>query len=387
VRFQELRDEDGTVLVRGLHPAIAVVAAHALARTVIASSVRGERGCAVVHVADVDDEAKRAEQQAQREHEAALVDKRAKVAEAETALREATEAATKAARAASVAGSHLARFDELADSLGSAQESYEAAIRADAEAARSLAAALAELDRTLGQRHSASTSLDQARKSRDNGSVPDAVIHQALNLQAALAKAEADRYDAVQQADEISRAARAATREALLSLENALNALTAGVAMIGSTPPDWGPGVPLPGLVGNYRDQLAGALTAAQSAESHCKEVESAANSRLDQERQDLEALLAVKLPLLKPHDTITQWVSSEHFDKDAAVFADDAFSGFGPEGAASLITALSARGCQVVYLTEDPELLGWAIALPHEVGGASTISSSKSRSLAAVGS
>ena len=84
----------------------------------------------------------------------------------------------------------LARFDDLASRLASAEEAYEAAVRADAEAARSLAAALVELDRVLGQRHSASTSLEQARRSRDNRGVPEAVLQQAMSLQAALASAE-----------------------------------------------------------------------------------------------------------------------------------------------------------------------------------------------------
>ena len=46
-----------------------------------------------------------------------------------------------------------------------------------------------------------------------------------MNLQAALAKAEADKHDAVQQADEISQSARAANRDALLMLEAAHTAL------------------------------------------------------------------------------------------------------------------------------------------------------------------
>ncbi|HTV11222.1 MAG TPA: hypothetical protein VME20_05100 [Acidimicrobiales bacterium] len=386
MRFQELRDDDGTVLARGLHQSIAVVSASAPVREVITASARSKPGCVIVSVADVDAEALRAEEQAERDHEEAVTGKKAKVADAGRALEEATEVAAKTAHATSVAASHLSRFDDLASTLASAQESYEAAVRADAEAARSLAAALAELDRTLGQRHSASTSLEQARKSRENG-VPDAVIHQALNLQAALARAEADRYEAVQQADETSRSARAATREALDSLETALNALTAGIARISSTPPTWGPGVPLPGLIGNYRDHLAAELTSAQEAENHAKSALNEASERLEQERGDLEDLSAVSLPLLEPHETIAHWVTSEHFDQDWAVFAEDAFSSFGAEGAASLITALSARGCQVIYLTDDPDVLGWAIALPHEVGGASTVPFAKSRSLASVGS
>jgi hypothetical protein len=33
-----------------------------------------------------------------------------------------------------------------------------------------------------------------------------------------------------------------------------------------------------------------------------------------------------------------------------------------------------------VIYLTEDAEVLGWAIGLPHETGGATTITNSRAR-------
>ena len=61
-------------------------------------------------------------------------------------------------------------------------------------------------------------------------------------------------------------------------------------------------------------------------------------------------------------------------------MFADDTFARFGTEGVATLITTLAGRGCQVIYMTNDPEVLGWAISLPHETGGASTITSRNRR-------
>ena len=308
------------------------------------------------------------------------------MAEAERALQEATDVAMGTTRDTSVATADLSRFDDLATRLAAAEESYEAAVRADAEAARSLAAALGELDRILGQRHSASTSLEQARKSRDNRGVPEAVIQQAMNLQAALAKAEADKHDAVQQADEISQSARAANRDALLMLEAAHTALRAGMALITSGAPSWGPGVPLPGLVANYRDRLTGVVAAAQAAEAHAKGVERAGKSRLESERRDLDVLTSAGPSVLEPLTTIANWAKSDRFNRDDAVFADEAFNRFGAEGVATLVTTLAGRGCQVVYLTEDAEVLGWAIGLPHEAGGASTIRTPRSRKPALVG-
>ena len=386
MRFQELRDADGAMLAQGLHPSIAVVAAGAVPRAAAISAVVSAKGCKILHASDVEEELKRAAVAAIEQHDRAVENKKAKVAEAERALQEATDVAMGTTRDTSVATADLSRFDDLATRLAAAEEGYEAAVRADAEAARSLAAALGELDRILGQRHSASTSLEQARKSRDNRGVPEAVIQQAMNLQAALAKAEADKHDAVQQADEISQSARAANRDALLMLEAAHTALRAGMALITSGAPSWGPGVPLPGLVANYRDRLTGVVAAAQAAEAHAKGVERAGKSRLESERRDLDALTSAGPSVLEPLTTIANWAKSDRFNRDDAVLADDAFNRFGAEGVATLVTTLAGRGCQVIYLTEDAEVLGWAIGLPHEAGGASTIRAPRSRKPALVG-
>ena len=386
MRFQELRDADGAMLAKGLHPAIAVVSANAVARAAAISTVPSAQGCKVLHAQDIDNELQRAAVLAVEQHQGAVEHKRTKTAEAEATLHEADDIASGASRDTSVANADLSRFDELATRLASAEEAYEGAVRADAEAARSVAAALGELDRILGQRHSASTSLEQARKSRDHRGVPEAVIQQAMNLQSALAKAEADKHDAVQQADEISQAARGASRDALLALEAAHTALSAGMALISSGAPDWGPGIPLPGLVANYRDRLAAAVATTQAAEAHANSVERAAKSRLDQERHDLDALVTAGPPTLEPQTTMTSWASSDHFNSEDVVFADEAFGRFGAEGVADLVTTLAARGCQVIYLTEDPQVLGWAIGLPHETGGASTISANRARRPVLVG-
>ena len=380
MRFQELRDVDGIVLAQGLHPAIAVVAAGPAARAAAITAVVSTTGCKVLRPSDIEDELKRAAVTAVEQHDSAVEQKKGKVAEAEKALTEASDAAQATARETTVATSDLARFDDLASRLAFAEESYESAVRADAEAARSLAAALGELDRILGQRHSASTSLEQARKSRDNRGVPEAVLQQAMNLQAALAKAEADKHEAVQQADDTSQAARAASRDALVTLETAHTALRSGMALITSGAPDWGPGVPLPGLVANYRDRLAAAVAATQAAEAHSKGIERGARNRLENERNDLDALEATGPVQLDAQGTIAQWMSGENFNQDDTVFADDAFARFDPEGVAALITVLAGRGCQVIYLTEDAEVLGWAIGLPHEAGGATTITNSRAR-------
>jgi hypothetical protein len=375
------------MLAQGLHPAIAVVAANALSRAAAISGVMTTRGCKILHASDIDDELKRAGIEAVEQHEASVQEKMAKVAEAQRALLEASDTAGKAARSTSVAMSDLSRFDELAGRLAANEQQYESAVQADAEAARSLAAALGELDKILAQRQSASTSLEEARNSGDSrGGVPEAVIQQALHLQSALAKAETDKHEAVEDADTISHATGVARREARLALQAAHSALQAGMALISSGAPDWGPGVPLPGLAASYHDCLADSEYAAHAAESVAQDVEAAADSHLEQEQADLDALVTAGPVVLVPQTTVANWTASDYFYRDDAIFADEAFGRFGPEGVAGLITGLAGRGCQVIYLTDDADVLGWAIGLPHEAGGASTISNSRARRPVLVG-
>ncbi|HYA45644.1 MAG TPA: hypothetical protein VED59_08550, partial [Acidimicrobiales bacterium] len=284
------------------------------------------------------------------------------------------------------AGADLARFDELAGHLSSADEAYEAAVHLDTEAARSLAAALVELERVLSQRHSTTAPLEQARKGRERQGAPEVIIQQAINLQAALARAEADKREAVRQADDDYQGARMASRQAQSALKEAELDLRHSLANLSTGPLECGPGVPLPGLLTTFRDRLDGALATADKAATRARSVEHAARSRVEWEARALESLLNAGPPVIDPLETAVNWAGSEHFGPDGVVFADDTFTRFGPEGVADLVTTLAGRGCQVIYLTENPQVLGWAISLPGEVGGASTIANSRNKEPGSVG-
>jgi DNA repair exonuclease SbcCD ATPase subunit len=259
-------------------------------------------------------------------------------------------------------------------------------VRAQAEAAHSLAASLGELDHVLEQRRSANASLDQARSSQDNRGVPEEVIQQALNVQAALASAEAAKLQAIEQADEQYQDARSAVRGALATVQDAHRLLSESLASTRSQGPGWGPGVPLPGLVATHRDELAARLSAAGAAESRAKEAEAAARSRLESDREELAAMESAGVPEVEALKVALQWASSQEVAREDAVVADDAFRGFGPEGVAALVTAFSERGCQVIYLTEDPTVLAWAIGLPSEAGAATAAVAYHSRRFALIG-
>jgi hypothetical protein len=176
------------------------------------------------------------------------------------------------ARQPSLTADGLARFDELADRLAEAEASYAVAVRADAQAAQAAASALSELDRLLAQRYRVSALLDHVRRyGRGNA---QAALRQAMDLQTALARAEADSRQALRQADELSEVTRVASLNALLGREAAHFALRSAMALISADAPDWGPDIPLPVLVSNYREALVRALAGAETAEVEAKSVE-----------------------------------------------------------------------------------------------------------------
>lgn len=380
MRFQELRDISGALLVQGLHPAISVVAANPAQRAAALAALEVAGGCRIVRTSDIDGELARATMAAASKHDADVEGKRGDVAAAERSVAETAGAAERALHGASAAAADLARFGELADRLASVEEGYQAAVRAEAEAARSLAATLGELDHVLEQRRVASASLDQARSSRDNRGVPEPVVQQAVSVQAALASAESAKSQAVEQADEMYQGARAATREALESLHSAHRALDEGLASVSSDRPEWGSGIPLPGLVANYRDHLAARLSVAQEAERQAREAEVAARERLGSDQRELASLVEAGAAQPDPLEVALEWVKAQQLPRDEAVAADDAFSRFGPEGVTALVTTFSAHGCQVIYMTEDSSVLAWAIGLPSEAGAAKTIAGTRPR-------
>lgn len=386
MRFHELIDPDGTVLARGLHPAIAVVSAGAPARATVISATLANDGCRILYASDVDEVLDNGARAAAEQREAEVRHKTAMVAEAERALADATAAAAYAAHDRTLATADLNRFDELMARLNAAQDSYHNSVQSEAGAARALADALGGLERIFEQRSTANVSVEEACKSHGSASVPEAVLQQASNIQSALAEAGTSNLKAVREAYAACQSARDASDVSLASLEAAYSALKASMTLMAKGGPNWGPGPPLPALAANFRDQLAQAATSAQSAEVRARSAERTATSQLESERSNLEALSSAEPPVIDPLATLTTWIKGTDFTGCDAVLADDAFSGLGPDAATALLSTLAAQGCQAVYLTEDPRVLGWAIALPREVGAASTITGLRARAPAMAG-
>jgi hypothetical protein len=121
------------------------------------------------------------------------------------------------------------------------------------------------LDGVLSQRYRVSALLEHVRKyGRGNA---QAAVSQALQLQAELGAAEDEHRRAVRQAEETSEVTRVASLNALLAREAAHIALRSAMPMISAETPDWGPDIPLPVLVANYRDALVKALIAPGATE------------------------------------------------------------------------------------------------------------------------
>ncbi len=250
MRFQELRDVDGNILAPGLHAAVAVVASTPAAREAAVSAVQ-RAYCTLIEPSDIGTELERRAAMAAQRHAAAVQEKESEVSDAEQALQDAVGAAEESARTAQAAADDLSRFESLAGCVAGAQEVYENAVRADWVATRELAGSLQELDRALHERQEQATSPDQPPVTPDgmNSATPatPAFFEWAMSRQVTVAGMISESQAAVDQADEISRAARKASGEALVALKDAGSAFRGRVNPDERTHARRGPGRPAPG--------------------------------------------------------------------------------------------------------------------------------------------
>jgi hypothetical protein len=117
------------------------------------------------------------------------------------------------------------------------------------------------------------------------------------------------------------------------------------------------------------------------------RDAEAAARAHLEQLERDLQQLTTAGTAEPSALEVALTWAGSEDLAGTEAIVADDAFGHFGPEGIAAVLQALAERGCQAIYLTEDPAVLSWAIGLPREIGAATAATTPRPRRFALVGS
>jgi hypothetical protein len=371
VPIRDVHDEDGSLLLRGVHPAIAVVSADAATRQVLVSALGTLPGVNFIDTSAITAQVEVEAQRLRAEHDGRIARQEQAVAAAADGIKDAVAATAESHRRVQIAQDELARFDELTHALAAAEDAYELAVRADAENARSLATSLGELERVLGQRRSAAQSLDEARRGNDGRlKASEAIQYQAMAVQVALAKAETDQREAVRRAEEQSLVCRAASRDALLTLERAHAQLRSTAS--DSVASSWGPGVPLAGVLAEHRDHLSTAIAGADAAEGRCKELERAADSRRADEQRRLDALVNQGPEPVDEERAIAAWLATTgSHGADETVVIDDAFRSMSADAVVGLITGLAERRrAQVIYMTDDAGVLGWAISLPHETGG-----------------
>lgn len=380
--IRDLSDGAGLILA-GLHAPIAMVETPPETRARVRAALEQQEGVAVVDAAGVvgrlsDDRDRLKALRAQ-----SLAHHEAEVTRLRQARHEAGEALADAHAAVEAALGSLDEYDRAEKELGLALARRDEATAAEAAEARRLAAVLERRERLMRQRDDAMRAI---RELEVEGPVRRSaeMRGQVAQLEMGLARAEAEQTRAEQMAEATLQQARATRLAAGAEVNRADAAVRAELPGFPGVPAtDWPPGPPLPVLLAERRDRLAGVLGERYAAIAAARATLDAASDALrTAERESGEANRgAVSVVVSSAVDFLLGAAQDQPLENVQTVVCDDPFAGMEVSVVASVLERLVRGGTtQVIYLTSDPPLLGWAQSMPPELGGLTTIGAGADR-------
>jgi hypothetical protein len=366
-------DHKGVVVVSGLHPRVAVVRADAATRARVRSALAGRPG---VRVVDTEAVAQRLEVERRQLDEAHASVISRHVARVEATAQARRSAAADTAQAVGALRSALADLDEferleaeLADALGA----RDAATNAEALEATALGAVLARRARLAERRASAAQAIMELRASGPNRRTA-ASRQQMSEIERALARAEAEQAEAERRGEEAVERAKQARLAALAALEQADARIRESTPR--ATSAAWTPGPSLPGCLADHRLRLMAVLADSDAKAVAAREREDAAALNLQQEQHALarsrDASTAIDVS-----QVLAAWISERELLRDevTTLVIDEAFASVDPTTRRALLEHLGAQlEQQTIYLSDDPDVLSWAIELPGHLGGVNAV-------------
>ncbi|MDA8045615.1 MAG: hypothetical protein M0Z30_10305 [Actinomycetota bacterium] len=363
--IRDLHDGAGTI-VSGLHPRVAVVPVgpeggqRARAALAEAPGVRFV-GSAAQQPAGACADAGAREAQTVAELEARLgrfLQDRDRAGEALVEAVSGVEAALGA----------LDEFDQAERELGRALLLRDRATAAESLEARRLAEVLERRVRLTEQRQDAMRVIEQiemggpVRRSAE-------LRRQIADMEAGLARAEAEQTRAERAAEATLHQARESRLAAAAELERADRVLRADLpGLPGVSAQEWPPGPPLPVLVAERRDRIAAVLAERYQART-------AANAAMDEAGEGRRAaereLAGIRATTSTLGDAAAlERVLADHAGPGTTVVCDEPLAGPDLSVFTSVVEQVAgATGAQVVILTGDDAILAWAADLAPEVG------------------
>lgn len=303
------------------------------------------------------------------QHAQTLAGLEGRVAGYRKARDEAGEALVDAVAGVEAALGALDDFDQAEREMERALLLRDRATAAEALEARRLAEVLERRLRLTEQRQDAVRVIEQVeaggpvRRSAE-------LRRQIADMEAGLARAEAEQIRAERAAEATLHQAREARLASAADLERADRVLRADLpGVAGVSAHEWPPGPPLPVLVAERRDRITAVLAERYQART-------AAKAAMDQASGGLRA---AERDLAEARRNSASFGAASQLEHHLAAIAERSGGVVvcdGPFGSidTAVVTAVlehvvRTRDVQVVILTEDAELLDWARSLDPEVG------------------
>jgi hypothetical protein len=289
----------------------------------------------------------------------------ARVDDARGALRRAGATLADAEAALAGARAALSQLDALESELADAHAGRDRAADAEADELLRVSDILRRRQRLAHQRRDAANALAQLRAS--GGDRPSAETRrQVANIEAALSRAETEQSEAEGKVEAALTHARDLRLAAVAALERADTGLR--LVVPSAVTASWPPGPPLPTAIADHRAALVDGVAEAESRLRQAEETCEAAGTYAEQQERDLDAARQAR-QLADRAEVIAELLDPQ----GATLLIDEAFTAADLDRVGPALEQLSTSGAaRIVYLSEEPAVLAWAIGLPHAVGGIS---------------
>jgi hypothetical protein len=388
--IRQLHTEDLRYSVPAVHPRLAVIKASADQRPGLVLAGQATASAIVVDRTDTEAAVAADARRRQEAHARAVAAQQAQLDAATANLDEAEAHEAEAEDLWAAAAQAVATFDQLAAEVTHADARRERAWTDRRSALHEMVEAVDQLERVQDQRRQAASALKEAEaRSRDTRH-PGAVAHTrqagvdpaAEQLQAHIVALHA----ALDKAEEERQAQATATQEELVLAMTAVSASDTTMAdlweRLGQFVTEellsrWGHGHPEPGMIAEQRTVMVAAEEATERVRSHAAAAAMVARHHRDDEAGLLDALDGPGAEPSRVLDALRIWlagIAAAHATtgpEPAPVILDDPFAQLEPvvrTGLIETLAGLSAR-TQLLYLTDQVDVLAWAISLPDDIG------------------
>jgi hypothetical protein len=389
----KLHTTDSRYSVPAVHPRLAVIKASAEQRADLVSAARSSEAV-ILDQSDVGDALATDLRRRQAAHALAVEAQEACLATANAFLEEAVAVEDEAISRRTGLTSAIAEFDLLAADAMQADRRRNEAWADRRRALQLLVDAADQLERVQIQRRGAASDLNEAQTHFRDVRQPGPADSDAADALAELQQHVSAVHRVLDAAETDQQAAARHAEHQLVSamagVSDADAAMAAIWARLGQTVADdllgrWGHGHPEPGMIAEHREALVSSGASLDGDQTRAAAAVVGATGDRDAEALRLHELDGPDAEPARVLEAMRSWlatVADEHASggpQPAPVVLDDAFAEIDPGVRGDLMTAVIAASArtQLLYMTDQVDVLAWAISLPDDIGGLDHVATS----------